>query len=273
MLDQAGIFMEQGHSIACERKEGVNDNMFNSHYHDFFEVYYLESGKRIHVIEEDTYNLEAGQVVIFPPYVMHRSFGDTNVPFRRIIVYFKKDEINSPELLQKLEKSAGVYIIDNNSKFIIQSIFNMILKETGENNSFKDEYIKTLVNLLMMTLLREGTPKIPPVKQSRIEEVIKYIHTHYNENITLELLSQKFYISPYYLCREFKSNTNRTLVKYINITRIMNAKRRLLETDMSITEVANETGFSNITHFNRVFKELEGKSPTSYRKMKKTQDM
>ena len=50
MIDQAGIMMAQGRSIASERIQGVNDNMSKSHYHDYFELYYLEEGERYHII-------------------------------------------------------------------------------------------------------------------------------------------------------------------------------------------------------------------------------
>ncbi|WP_349947097.1 AraC family transcriptional regulator [Lacrimispora sp. BS-2] len=88
--------------------------------------------------------------------------------------------------------------------------------------------------------------------------VINYIHNHYAEDLKLEKLAQIFYISPYYLCREFKRQTNRTITQYINITRIMNAQRMFMETDENVTEISKATGFSNIIHFNRVFKNVTG---------------
>ena len=75
-----------------------------------------------------------------------------------------------------------------------------------------------------------------------------------------------FYLSPSYLCREFKKQTNSTIVQYINVTRVMNAQRQLMETDKNITQISAETGFSNLTHFNRVFKSVTGATPSGYRK-------
>ena len=103
-------------------------------------------------------------------------------------------------------------------------------------------------------------------KSSRIGEVIRYIHSHYQEDISLEMLAQMFYVSPYYLCREFKKSTNSTIVRYINVTRIMNAQRKFMETSKNITDISRETGFSNLTHFNRVFKSVTGMSPSQYRR-------
>ena len=96
--------------------------------------------------------------------------------------------------------------------------------------------------------------------------MIRYIHSHYQEDISLEMLAQMFYVSPYYLCREFKKSTNSTIVRYINVTRIMNAQRKFMETSKNITDISRETGFSNLTHFNRVFKSVTGMSPSQYRR-------
>ena len=52
MIDQAGILMAQGLGIASERIQGVNDNMSQSHYHEYYEIYYLEAGERFHMVED-----------------------------------------------------------------------------------------------------------------------------------------------------------------------------------------------------------------------------
>lgn len=104
------------------------------------------------------------------------------------------------------------------------------------------------------------------LRETRVTKVIQYIHNHYAEDISLKDLSERFYVSEYYLCREFKKSTKRTIVEYIRQTRIMNAKRLFMETDRNVTEVARETGFSNLTHFNRVFREIADVTPSEYRK-------
>lgn len=120
-----------------------------------------------------------------------------------------------------------------------------------------------LFTMLMHTRRREPEQ----LKETgRTTQIVSYIHKHYQEDITLEQLAQMFYVSPFYLCREFKRYTNSTIVQYVNITRVMNAQRRLMETDKTVTEISRETGFSNLTHFNRVFKSITGTTPSGYRK-------
>jgi len=268
LIDSAGIEMAQGYHIACERVEGVNDNMVQSHYHDFYEIYYLESGERYHIMKDETYFMSSGQFMLFPPYVMHRSYGMKDIPFKRIVLYFRADQIVSEELQKIIKESSGLYTVDNKAKQFIHSILDTLTKEV-HSNSFSYEYYHSLLNILLVTILRHATPQAKPVKQTRIEKIIQYIHNHYNEKITLDSLAQAFYISPYYLCHEFKSYTKRTLVQYINVTRIMNAQRKIMESNKSFTDISNEIGFSNLTHFNRVFKSVTGMSPSAYKKMYK----
>ena len=266
MIDQAGILMAQGLGIASERIQGVNDNMSQSHYHEYYESYYLEAGERFHMVEDQLYKMEAGEFMIFPPYVMHHSYGEENIPFKRLVLYFKPEEILWPSVRDALKEESGIYRADIKKRQEIHRVMEDILKEQKDPGAFHEEYDRGMLNVLLLLIAREKRPEKAPGKSSRIGEVIRYIHSHYQEDISLEMLAQMFYVSPYYLCREFKKSTNSTIVRYINVTRIMNAQRKFMETSKNITDISRETGFSNLTHFNRVFKSVTGMSPSQYRR-------
>ena len=89
MIDQAGIRMAQGASITGERVTGVNDNMMKSHYHNYYELYYLEDGERYHMMEDHMYAMRPGELILFSPYVMHRSYGDDGIPFKELYFILK----------------------------------------------------------------------------------------------------------------------------------------------------------------------------------------
>ena len=266
MIDQAGILMAQGSGIACERIQGVNDNMSQSHYHEYYEIYYLEAGERFHMVEDKLYKMEAGEFIIFPPYVMHHSYGAENMPFKRVLLYFSQEEILWPSILSELREEGGIYKVGIRERQEIHRAMELILKEQKNPGAYHEEYARGVLNMLLVLIAREERPEKAPERKSRIGEVIRYIHSHYQEEISLEMLAQMFYVSPYYLCREFKKSTNSTIVRYINVTRIMNAQRKFMETSKNITDISKETGFSNLTHFNRVFKSVTGMSPSQYRK-------
>lgn len=266
MIDQAGILMAQGQSVACERIHGVNDNMSKSHYHDYFELYYLEAGERDHMVDDRLYRLKPGELILFPPYVMHHSYGEKDVEFKRLLVYFQKEAVASPGLLAALLKGGGVYKPEGMEKQGIHRLLEALIREQENPSAFSSEYQMSLANLLILMIVRQKKTVAALEAKNRIGKVIQYIHTNYQSDLSLDQLAQLFFISPYYLCREFKRHTNTTIIQYINTTRIMNAQRQFMETDKNITAVSKETGFSNVTHFNRVFKSVTGITPTEYRK-------
>jgi YesN/AraC family two-component response regulator len=101
---------------------------------------------------------------------------------------------------------------------------------------------------------------------SKIYSIASYIHSHYDEELTLESLSRKFYLSSFYLSHLFKDITGFTLIHYIQMTRIRNAQQLLLFTDKKITDIAEECGFTSFSQFNRVFNKFCGTSPSKYKK-------
>ncbi len=275
MLDQAGIRMAQGAEIACERIAGINDNMSQPHYHNYYELYYLEDGGRYQWSDNDLYLLQPGDFIIFSPYSMHYSYGDTDMRFRRIVLYFQRNEIDSPELIHILDKGNGMYRPKGKDSQLIQRILTELLKEQTKESPFRRECCHSLLNFLLYHVARENRIMTPvqTEQNKRIAQIMGYIHTHYNEQITLEQLAEKFYVSTFYLCREFRAYTNSTIVQYINVTRIMNAQRMLMETSKNITQIGRETGFSNLTHFNRVFKQVTGMTPSGFRKSHKNMEI
>ena len=261
------IYRERIPGIAIDRiLREPGFTMPSKHLHDDYEIYYLEAGERFHMVEDQLYKMEAGEFMIFPPYVMHHSYGEENIPFKRLLLYFKPEEILWPSVRDALKEESGIYRTDIKKRQEIHRVMEDILKEQKDPGAFHEEYDRGMLNVLLLLIAREKRPEKAPGKSSRIGEVIRYIHSHYQEDISLEMLAQMFYVSPYYLCREFKKSTNSTIVRYINVTRIMNAQRKFMETSKNITDISRETGFSNLTHFNRVFKSVTGMSPSQYRR-------
>ena len=75
-------------------------------------------------------------------------------------------------------------------------------------------------------------------------------------------LAEILYVSPYHLCHEFKNATGKTIIQYLNTTRILHAQRLMLETDYNITQISREVGFSNLTHFkSELSKKITGVAP------------
>lgn len=99
-----------------------------------------------------------------------------------------------------------------------------------------------------------------------VEKICAYLAANYRQKFSLTEVAARFYLSPYYLSRLFRRVTGQSIVDYMNNRRIEASQKLLETTDLSITGVAEQTGFASAAHFRRVFRETMGISPLQYRK-------
>lgn len=125
-----------------------------------------------------------------------------------------------------------------------------ILDVTEENIQEFEEYVKGSMN--------ESRNEVASVKN--------YIYQHYDEDLSLETLAEKVYLSSGYLSFIFKKETGMNLNRFIRVVRMEKAKELLCGTDMKVAQVSEKVGFANVSYFCRSFREYYGKSPESYRK-------
>jgi AraC-like DNA-binding protein len=101
----------------------------------------------------------------------------------------------------------------------------------------------------------------PPV----ISRAKDFISQHYCEDISSGLVAKELHLSRFYFCTLFKRSTGVTVTEYLTRVRIERVKELLLNPNLRISEIAFQTGFQSLTHFNRVFLKFTGHSPTEYR--------
>lgn len=100
---------------------------------------------------------------------------------------------------------------------------------------------------------------------SQISEALKYIDRHIEESITLEALSEKFFLSPFYFHRLFSMIVGKSLAAYIRDRRILYACEQLCNTEKTILDIALDSGFTSAQSFSRTFRAVQGVSPSEYR--------
>ncbi len=103
-----------------------------------------------------------------------------------------------------------------------------------------------------------------------ITRVENYIQAHFRENINREDVAAIAYITPNYLSKQFRTKKGMNLREYINQIRIEEAKRLLLTTNLSVSEVAGLSGYENISYFSTVFRKYTGMSPIDWRNLEMT---
>lgn len=106
-------------------------------------------------------------------------------------------------------------------------------------------------------------------KKDYISRAVSYIDENYSKDIALGFLAEMSGISVQHFCRSFRKEMEMRPLEYVAQRRISEAKRMLLSTDMSITEIAENTGYSGLTYFGMVFRKYEGISPKEFRRYNK----
>ena len=108
--------------------------------------------------------------------------------------------------------------------------------------------------------LREAEAESPLVRRARA-----YIAGHHEDPVGLEEVAKAMHVSTFYFCKMFKKATGLTFTDYLGRVRVEKAKPLLLNPHLRVSEIAYMVGFQSLTHFNRVFRNLTGQSPTHFR--------
>ena len=151
--------------------------------------------------------------------------------------------------------------------------FTSILTELYDLASSSD-YIRDMrINeklAALMTLLMEQSwhPESVTISRKRMElsAVKDYLDEHYTEKIVLDDLSERFFINKFYLTKIFKETYGTTINSYLISKRITGAKQLLRFTDKTVDEIGNAVGMEDANYFSRMFRKVEGISPSEYRK-------
>lgn len=262
-----------------KNKRNTPMTMKNYHYHNSFEIYYLCSGERSYFIKDKTYHIKKGNIVLINEYDIHCTRNIGELGHERIVLNFNKKFINDlsekmdADLYECFEKNIHVIKLDLQEQIYIESLINTMYNEYINKKENYIPYLKTALIQLLLFVNRhnDSTVKSEDVVTTHktISKAIGYINTNYAEDITLQSISEKFFISTYYFSRKFKEITNLSFTDYLNNVRVKEAQELLRKKDYNITQVGEMVGYKNTTYFGRTFKKLTGMSPMNYKKQAK----
>ncbi len=192
--------------------------------------------------------------------------------------YFSNDQLSRPEfasIYRLLANSSRGLKFPESIKDKVASLLEKIHQENGLVRYF------TLIELLNLLGQSDFTFIASPgySKHSnynfnnRLVKVYEYSIQNYNKKISLNEVASVAGMNPAAFCRYFRSKMRKTYAEFINELRINNACNLLRNSNETIAFVCFETGFNNLSNFNRQFKEIIGKSPSAYRKFLSTQSI
>lgn len=243
---------------------------FSYHYHDFHKVIIFLSGKAAYHIEGKSYYLKPWDILLVNRHAIHKPEIDFSVPYERFVLWIR-DDIKSTELLRcfqkAIDRSYNLIRLDSDT----QEKLKQLLYELEA--ALKDEkFGSDLLGSALFTQFMVYVNRIFLEKQyiydtrsyssdSQIEELLRYINHNLTEDLSIETLARKYYLSKYHMMRKFKEETGYTVHNYIISKRLLLARTKISE-GTPILKASQLSGFSDYTTFSRAYKKQFGTAPS-----------
>lgn len=246
------------------------------HSHDFYEFYFFISGDASLYIEEYAYRMKPGDVFIIPPGRMHRAyFHNTEAYYERMFIYISRNALASMgsadfSLIEIIDgcirRSQFCYALSDSEFAACRYTISEIISSAVGAPAHQRLINRCKLTILMTRLCKlfgEVRDERSSRSGKRVADVIAYINEHIGQELSLDEVSNRFFISKYHLIREFKSYTNRSVYQYIVAKRIIQAKL-LMQSGVAPTDAYLKCGFREYSSFYKAFKKETDLSPQQY---------
>lgn len=250
------------------------------HWHDEVELIVIKKGTGTILVDLEKYQVSANDIVVVLPGHLHairelpgHTMEYENILFRSELLFSKTDDICSDAFLRPLFSGnlpVEHYIHSGLSYYedfvsIVQSMDNLCRnRPMGYQLSIKG-YLFQLFYLLIANQNQKAPTKSELKSLEKLKFIVGYVEQHYAEPITISRMAELCYFSPSHFMKFFKSNMGTSFIQYLNDYRLTMARRLLGASSLSVLEVAQQSGFDNLSYFNRLFKKKYGITPRQMR--------
>ena len=270
--------------IFIDRNEG--DWKMPFEWHEPLEIFYVLSGKGTYFIENKIYSFEKNDLFVIGNHELHKSQLVDGDSFEALVLLFH------PSLVSMMGMDDGMnplaLFTERTADFShqlrpdpllrakLEQCFELMMSEYARSEGYSLRSMAGLLQWLLVELQRAYAVQQPlqPANifaglrmKKIVSQVFAYINNHYREDLNLSQIATFLSVSPSYLSREFKQHTGYSLIEFIAMKRIRDAKELLQNSEMQVTAIGTHVGYNNITHFHWTFKKMVGVSPGQYRKM------
>ena len=243
------------------------------HYHEFCKLLLLVSGRGGYVVDGQRYLLQPGDIVLIGSRCAHRPDLEEDSAYERIIVYISPEFLQASstadcDLLDLFSARQGhVLRLRETERRKIFSLAGALEKELSGAQFGRDILCTGALLRLLVEIGRsrqqEGSLNPSPVtpEDPRVVEWMGYLDRHLSEDLDMDALQQRFFISKYHMMRLFRKETGFTIHTYLLQRRLL-AARHLIERGMRATEACYRSGFRSYSSFTRAYSRHFGTTPT-----------
>lgn len=270
------------------RHDFLGAHSYSMHVQPGIELNVTLEGQGTFVVDQQILKQTPGQLLVFSGKLPHQVFIDPSTIYTRMVMLIDDKSLAS------LLPNADYYVLTDIAcrqlklppeTFIVVKhlLFDMHNELQAKKTGWQQMLVSGLMHLAIIVkrcleagLHEHGRTK--PAKRRRkddpLAELCGYIHRHLSEDLSLKKIAEVFQISPDHLIRTFKKEKGMTFHQYVLLQRIFESKRMLKQhPEMSVTEVAYSVGFASSSQFSKMFKSVNGHTPSHYRQHVQTEQI
>lgn len=249
------------------------------HYHPEYELTLIIQGNGKRFVGDSIENFEAGDLVLLGSNLPHfwrsdKVFYENSKPVSEaIVIQFSTNFIK--DILEKLPECKSIISMMNLSKSgikfsgVFQPFLEKIVEERGTKRLLRLlELLEFLSKTTDYQLLASEHFNIKPddAENERMKKILEFTLDNFQNEILIETIAEIAHLTVPSFCRYFKSRTRKTYIEYLNEIRVSHARKLLINNELGISQVGLESGFQNLSHFHRIFKNQVGVTPLAYRR-------
>lgn len=264
----------------CYINMGYTSEDVDEHTHDFLEIVYIFKGTARHFVDDREYIMNSGDMLFINYKSKHRFTTPKSVSYADIIIKpeFVDFKLNGTEnafdllaldsfkeFTQKVDPTNCFHHFTKDEQRQFEALIQIILNEQSSKLAGGELIKRSTVNTILTLIFRKMA--LPMNDKGLMgTDLLKYIKDNCTEHITLEKIAKKNHYSVGYLSRLFKKQAGVTFTEYLTNCRLEYACKLLRETELSVTQVCAEAGFSDRTKFHKLFTQKTGTTPLKYKK-------
>ncbi len=245
------------------------------HFHDFYECYYLLSGRLSYQIDGHNYIMVPGDLLLISPNQLHRPLiSSADVPYERIVLWISRRHIQTlstgeTDLSRCFScEKYNLCRLPKPRRAAIEARLIALLEATGNRGFGQDVLCRSRLSDLLVELNRDffemqSAPAADVRVNALAQSVSAYLDEHLGEPVSLDALAAHVYLSKYYLARTFRRETGVTIFQMLMQKRMIRARNLILD-GAPLAHVAAQCGFSDYSGFYKAFVAEYGVSPRAY---------
>ena len=233
------------------------------HWHDFYEIEIVVSGRGKTVINGKEYALKRGECFFLTPQDLHyvEYYEKTDM----ITLHFSAGSTEIQYINRVMNGGEKAVSVSDKDMEKLTVLCELIKKENSEKNK-NNEYISHLFESVLLVLAKYvSSPYDLKIHPPHVQKAIMYIQSHFSENPSLEEVADMMFLNKCYFATLFKKHVGKSFKEYLKCIKLDYAAGLLRTTLLPVTEVASRSGYGSISNFNREFKSFFNISPTQMR--------